>query len=679
MSLRRGFRPPRYLLVLFLGTTFVLLAGLGWLGWRAFQEDRAVEIQRVRDRLESATDLIATQIRQNLADIEEQLTRLSLVPATDVERAAAAYSADVGEDALIVVFESQTVRAYPSQRLLYYPALLVPEEPVGQPFAAGEALEFRARDFAGAIAYFQQLARTNGERVGAGALLRLARNQRKAGQPSAALDTYRELASMGQVSVGEWPAELVARRARCDLLEQLGRHPELRAEAQKLSDDLYRGRWQLTRSAYLHFTAEVRMWLAADGTSVDESGGPSRVALSLASGVDSLWERWQQDRSAQNMLAGRSSLASHERSVFLLWRGTTNRFVALVAGAGFLERHMVKPLQGLLERQGVGIVLADGEGQTLVSYQATTLAQVQSVLRTMADTRLPWTLRVVSANPEADLAQLVARRRLLFAGFGFVALLAVAGSYFSARAMTREIEAARLQSDFVAAVSHEFRTPLTSLRQFTDLLADGRTSSDAERDKCYGALRRGTRRLTRLVENLLDFGRMEAGFHGFMLEPVRARDWVERITSEFQEEVRERGYRLELGWNGAGEALISADEAALGRALWNLLDNAVKYSPSCKTIWVDGAVEEDHLILSVRDRGVGVPAHEQREIFRKFVRGSVPSGSVVKGTGLGLALVDQIVRAHGGEVRLESIVGEGSTFSIVLPAQRGPARGVREA
>ena len=519
-------------------------------------------------------------------------------------------------------------------------------------------------------AYFRDLSRAhadNDERIRAGALLRLARNQRKAGQPDRALDTYRELASLGRVPVGGWPAELVARRARCDLIEELGRRTELRVEAQQLDDDLHRGRWQLTRSAYLHFTAETKRWLEADGSSLDGAGGPTLVALSLATGVDSLWERWQEDRDALNMLAGRSSLVSHDRSVFLLWRGTTNRLVALVAGPGFLERQVVGPVQGLLERQGVGVVLADGEGQTLVSYQSTTGSQTQSVLRTMADTRLPWTLRVVSANPEADLAQLAARRRLLFAGLGFVALLAVAGSYFSARAMTREIEAARLQSDFVAAVSHEFRTPLTSLRQFTDLLADGRVSAEAERDKCYAALRRGTRRLTRLVENLLDFGRIEAGFHEFILEPLRAETWVQRVTAEFQEEVRERGYRVELEWKGDGEALIRADEAVLGRALWNLLDNAVKYSPGCKTIWVDGAVGENCLTLSVRDHGVGVPAGEQREIFRKFVRGSVPTGYAVKGTGLGLALVDQIVQAHGGKVRLESTVGEGSTFTIVLP------------
>ena len=659
--------------MLVLGTTFVLLAGLGWLGSRVFQQDRAVEIQRVRDRLESATDLIATEIRQNLAEREEQLTRLSVLRATNLDEAAAAYSEDLDDDALLVVFGSNAVWAYPSERLLYYPALRLLEEPVEPAFATGEFHEFRARDYDRAIVYFAELAAaTREDRIRAGALLRLARNQRKAGQPDAALATYRELASLGLVPVGGWPAELVARRTRCDLLAQLGRDAELRVEAEQLGDDLHRGRWPLTHAAYLHFTDEAQRWLGAgeapDAASLAGAGGPTPVALSLAAGVDSLWERWQRDPRALDMLADRGSLVSHERSVFLIWRGTTDRLVALVAGPGFLERHVVEPLHGLLDRQGVGIVLADGEGRTLVSYQ-TAGVQGQNVLRTMADTRLPWTLRVVSADPEADLAQLAARRRLLFAGLGFVALLAVAGTYFTARAMTREVEAARLQSDFVAAVSHEFRTPLTSMRQFTDLLSDGRVSSEEERTKCYAALSRGTRRLTRLVENLLDFGRMEAGSHGFNMEPIRAKEWVESVTSEFQGEVVGRGYRIEVGWNGAGESVVLADEATLGRALWNLLDNAVKYSPDCKTIWVNGRSDEGWLTISVRDRGMGVPAREQREVFQKFVRGSLPTGHTVKGTGLGLALVDQIVQAHGGTTRLESTVGEGSTFSIRLPEQ----------
>ena len=666
MRIRHWFRPPHDLLVPFLGTTLVLSAALGWLGWRLLQQDRAVELQRVHDQLQSSADLIAAELRQTLSDAEEQLTRLSLLPASGLEEAASAYAEGLGEDALVVVFQPGTVLAYPGHRLAYYPVLPTAEEPAVETFAAGEDHEFRTRDFDRAIAYFEQLSESDDDRIRAGALLRLARNQRKASQPDAALATYSELASMGLVSVGGQPAELVARRAQCDLLEQLGRQAELRAKAQQLDRDLHRGRWQLDRAAYMYFATEALRWLEAGSVSLEDLAERQPAALSLAAGVKSLWEVWQQNQPAEKILVGRQSLRPHDRSVFLLWRGSADRLAALVAGPGFLEGQVLGPLQGLLERQGVRVALADVEGRTVVSQ--ITDSQAQNVVRTMADTGLPWTLRVVDAEPMADLARLAGRRRLLFAGLGFMALLVVAGIYFSVRAMSREIEAARLQSDFVAAVSHEFRTPLTSLRQFTDLLADGRASSSEDRDKCYAALQRGTRRLTRLVENLLDFGRMEAGSREFNLESLRAKDWVERVTSEFQEEVQERGYRVELGWNGA-EAVVRADEAALGRALWNLLDNAVKYSPACKTIWVTGEFDQTCLTISVRDRGIGVPRQEQSEIFRKFVRGSALAGHAVKGTGLGLAMVEQIVRAHNGEVRLESKVGEGSKFSILLPAQ----------
>ncbi|MBI4477780.1 MAG: hypothetical protein HY654_11440, partial [Acidobacteria bacterium] len=537
----------------------------------------------------------------------------------------------------------------------------------GERFAAGEALEYRDRDIRGAIAHFQQLSRTDDAGLRAGALLGLARNQRKAGQIEAALATYTVLAGIPGVFLGGWPAELRARRTRCDVLEQLGRQAELKEEAGRLARDLHAGRWRLTRSTFMYLTGELGRWLG-DAQWV---GSNESLPMALAASVDSLWERWQRDRSALNMLANQDCPVSRERSVFLLCRGTPTRLVALVSGPGFLDHHVVGPLRASLERQNVGIFLADGEGRTLVSYRTSTAAQAQSVIRTMADTRLPWTLRVVSTDPAAEFTRLAARRWLLFSGLGFMALLAVAGSYFSLRAVTREIRAARLQSDFVAAVSHEFRTPLTSLRQFTDLLAEGRVSNDADRQRYYEALQRGTRRLTRLVENLLDFGRMEAGFYRFVLQPVHARELVERVASEFRDEVRHRGYRLELGWGGTGAPIIDADEAALGRALWNLLDNAVKYSPDCKTVWVDGVAENGSVTIRVRDRGIGVPAGEQRAIFRKFVRGSAPNGYTVKGTGLGLALVEQIIRAHGGTVNVESAVGEGSTFAIVLPAQPG--------
>ena len=140
------------------------------------------------------------------------------------------------------------------------------------------------------------------------------------------------------------------------------------------------------------------------------------------------------------------------------------------------------------------------------------------------------------------------------------------------------------------------------------------------------------------------------------------------LLHSLEKHLAAEGYRVEVGWNGA-DAVVRADEAALGRALWNLLDNAAKYSPSCKTIWVDGKLEDGRLRISVRDRGIGIAQEEQRDIFHKFVRGSAATAGAVVGTGLGLTLVQQIVQAHGGQTLLESEPGKGSTFSILLPAE----------
>ncbi len=662
MPSRDGAGSPRQLLALFLGTTLVLLTALGWLGWQSLQQDRSIEAQQVNDRVNTAADLIAAQIRQNLTDVEAELGRLSMLPADGLKRGAENYSKALGGDALVVVFEGQRVFAYPADRLLYYPTLPNPIEAPPDRFAVGETLELRDRDYRGAAAHFTKLAQSGDHEVSAGALIRLARNQRKAGDNDAALATYARLATINDAYLFGWPSDLRARKTRCDLLDQLGRQPELLAEARQLNDDLHSAKWMLTRATFMYVASEVRRWLGASNPTV-----PHGVALALAANVDTLWERWQRDPAG--MLGTQGSVVSRDQSTALS-RGTPNRVVAVVSGPLFLDHHVVAPLRELLDRYGVGLTLADGEGRMLFAHNITTAGDARPVMRTMDETRLPWTLLVVSADPAADLAGLAARRSLLIGGLVLMALLAMAGSYFSVRAMTREIKAARLQSEFVAAVSHEFRTPLTSLRQFTDLLADGRVSDEADRHQYYEVLQRGTRRLTRLVENLLDFGRMEAGFYRFMLEPVRAHDVLSRVTAEFVEEMKPRGYSVEVQWSGSHEGLIDADEATLGRAIWNLMDNAVKYSPDCRTIWVRGSSGDGAVTISIRDQGIGIAAPEQRTIFGKFVRGTLPAGSTIKGTGLGLALVDQIVRGHGGHVRVESAVGEGSTFSIILPMQR---------
>jgi signal transduction histidine kinase len=300
------------------------------------------------------------------------------------------------------------------------------------------------------------------------------------------------------------------------------------------------------------------------------------------------------------------------------------------------------------------------------------LSGTSGARRSAFDTGLPWQVVVDDANPGKELAALDGRRRWWLAGFVVFGVFVVAGTWMISAAVTRELAVARLQSDFVAAVSHEFRTPLTSMRQLTEILIDERATNNDRRRSYYQALGRQTERLHRLVESLLDFGRMEAGRSPYRLEPLDAGGLVRSVVDQFEGEASGRGYHIELAI-GAAISPIAGDAEALTHALWNLLDNAVKYSPDCRTVWVSVEPAGNRLAIRVRDRGIGVPREERRAIFQKFVRGAAARAENIGGTGIGLAMVHHIVSAHGGEVQVESEPGSGSTFTMLLPVTVSPA------
>ena len=245
------------------------------------------------------------------------------------------------------------------------------------------------------------------------------------------------------------------------------------------------------------------------------------------------------------------------------------------------------------------------------------------------------------------------------------AVLVLAGSALIARAVSRELAVARLKSDFVSAVSHDFRTPLATLRQLTENLSDGRVEDEDRRQAYYQAQVRATSRLSRLVERLLDFGRMEAGAMRYRPEPLDLGELVRSVVDEFEHVVADTGHRIELTVDREVPP-VRADREALAQAVWNLLDNAIKYSPGRPAVWIEVAGEDGHAAVRVRDEGPGVPPEERKDLFREFTRGAAARAGGVKGTGIGLAMVDHIVRAHHGRIQLDSTPGQGSTFTMRL-------------
>jgi signal transduction histidine kinase len=644
-------RPPRRLLVLFLAVTLAPAAGLVWLGWRLLEQERALEAQRGLERREHGADLIVGALREQLLASRQGLADPS-----------AALRPEAG-DAVVVVFGAGPVRVHPPSRLLYYPSSdsSRPAAPESgrEAFLPGERHEFQEANYAEAIRVFGRLAQSGDPAIRAGAYLRLARNHRKAGNVERALATYTRLAELEDVQLDGVPAGLVAGRARCSLLAGLGRTRELRREAGALHEDLFRGRWRLTRPVFELHVDELSSWLGP--ASGREEG---RRALSAAAAW--LWEQWQRARTGGPPVPETTTHAAHGRTVTVLARTAGEDLTALLAGPEYVRAQWVAGASRVLETHRVGLCLRDGSDDLV--YGPAPLAGSPRSLRVATDTGLPWAVIVTDAGPSSEDPPFSSRRRLLLSGLALAAILVVAGFALIARAVSRELAVARLKSDFVSAVSHEFRTPLATLRQLTENLSDGRVADERRRQAYYQAQERATSRLSRLVERLLDFGRMEAGALRYRPEPLDLGKLVRSVVDEFEHVVADTRHRIELTID-PGVPPVRADGEALAQAVWNLLDNAIKYSPGRPAVWIEVAGEDGHAAVRVRDEGPGIPPEERKDLFREFTRGAAARAGGVKGTGIGLAMVDHIVRAHRGRIRVDSVPGQGSTFTILLKTE----------
>jgi two-component system phosphate regulon sensor histidine kinase PhoR len=233
--------------------------------------------------------------------------------------------------------------------------------------------------------------------------------------------------------------------------------------------------------------------------------------------------------------------------------------------------------------------------------------------------------------------------------------------------LRREADLSELQADFVSKVSHELRTPLTSIRLYVETMERARGDQQTE-DKCLEALARESERLTRRIERLLDWGRMEAGRKQFDLRPERVSDLVDRTVEAFSPL---RSLHPDLAFEFEVEPslpLVYADRDAMVEAIGNLLANAVKYGGRPPSIRLRASRRNDSVAFEVTDNGDGIPHGEHRRIFDKFYRIDDRLSREREGSGLGLAIVKHIVRAHRGRIQLDSAQGKGSTFRIVLPA-----------
>jgi len=263
--------------------------------------------------------------------------------------------------------------------------------------------------------------------------------------------------------------------------------------------------------------------------------------------------------------------------------------------------------------------------------------------------------------------------RRSFLILAILSLMIIGGLVLTKRMVSKEMAVARLKSDFVSNVSHELRTPLALIRLYAETLELGRITTQDKKQQYYKIIRKESERLTALINNILDFSRIEAGRKEYEFRETDIGELVRNTLDSYRYQIEQQGFALEENIDTDLPA-IPVDREAIARALVNLVNNALKYSSDDKFLGVKLYREDGVVKLEVTDHGIGISRRDQSKIFEKFYRAGDPLVHNTKGSGLGLSLVRHITEAHGGEITVESTPGRGSKFIMSLPLNSAPQR-----
>ena len=697
----------RIILLFVLGIVLPSLL-LGYLAFRGIQNDRALleqarldDHRRIAERVVSLVDEKITTVEQAFsATVTDSQKALPRELTTRLENLIDKYPL---VEQVFFSQDSETIR-FPVAELLFVPNGQRPSKsPPARPLSVApmihfaQRLEFQQQNFSQAlISYQQAIEQATDDDIKGELLNAVARVQKKSALFKDAISTYKKIADdFGRVVISDGiPLGLAARMELGSLFSTTGDDSSSLNTFIDLYKSLINREWTLQKAQFEFFTRRVK-----DSLSEIFSNPPSGLQLqSYQSAFQNLGEEERERRDyTERVLAFQENAASGleaKISGTMTEPGDSAMRLNLDIGKYSYLVSILRPASRIADRANGtwGIILKPDvlrenvlrpafhqyvfpeetawivkgrDGRPILTSENPPTGTV-TVRANFAANFPDWSLELYQPPPRLLNTLLISRQGLYFYMFLLITGILIFGLILTVRAVSHELELARMKSDFVSTISHEFKSPLTSIRQLAEMLHSGRVPSEERRRQYYDVLLEQSERLSLLTENILNLARIEEGRKKFEFEKTDPARLLQEVVSSMQDRVRHEGFSIELEIK-KGLPMIMLDRVAITQAITNLIDNAVKYSGESRRIIVSASDEGASLHIAVRDFGVGIRKEDLDKVFERFFRGGDELTRTVKGSGLGLTLVREIVEAHQGTVYAESEPGKGSTFFIRLP------------
>jgi signal transduction histidine kinase len=703
-NLKLAAKRQKKLIIIFFLTIFVPSITLSIFGIRAIRNERFRLVRQIENEHRRAAENLKSQIAFHFDELGSALQDLARSNAFLQRDDAgirnlleAQLSANPLVEQVFVVFEEEKPFFPLFQPLTGGRAPFPGMESDGafqERLKRAEAYEFKERNYKSAVSVYKGLFdRYQDTNNKARMLANIARCLMKVEDYRGSIQNYQKIGDdyPESLSSSGLPMALIARLQIATCYRNLGEYRNSLETSMELYRNILHMCWPLEQAQFKTYATLVKDYIDKS-LSENEAGQSLEDHKEEFGKLNGLYqERLEQWSVIEDIkkgivpdLRGRQSLAQYRSDPF--------RFHKILNGMDFLlsvvripnssqtefigwlgikidEKHLTEKvipaaIANIQFSDSPDVVISNLSGDLLLGNRIS-LPSPPTATAYFEDNFPPWRIEIFSSGEGASGA-LDIKRNFYFWTILTLMVVLISGAVLISRTIAQEMAVLRLKSDFVSSVSHEFKSPLTSIKSLAERLRDGKVKDSDRMKQYFSVITQDADRLTRLVTNILDFSKIEEGKRELEFVGSDLGKLVTQTVEDFNKE--EFAKEVKILTRIAGDIPpLELDKEALAQALNNLLENAVKFSPEKKEIEVILREDEINAIIEIKDRGIGVHPDESDKIFEKFYQGRNAVRQSSKGTGLGLTLVKHTVEAHGGRIEANSRAGGGSTFSIIIP------------